>query len=319
MINTGFEPGQRNLTIHKGYLLLGQKLYDQAYKVFSDLLSHNPQDYEALVGLASVFQHKNKTDDSIKIALRAIEINPEYYHAYDILAEIYFINKNDYIKAEEFALKSLELEPFASSTYSLLAQIYFFQRQYDSCYYYANQALMLDPENYIAHMALGLYYYQIPDFEKAKEHYKACLAIAPNCSVVYGNYGNLNLTFAENKMGYELIREALRLNPSDRFLQESFREAFIRNNPFYAPLYWATNSRFDDVYLIYILLVSMITAAFLSQIPLIPDFIKALLIYTFLFTTFFMLFLVFYRFIIRFLVNIYYSWCIKTNRLAKII
>lgn len=309
----------RQNLIQQGYLLLNQKLYDHAVRIFSNILSQNPEDVEALVGLASSYQHQNKTEEAIKIAKTALEINPTYFYAYDILAEIYFINKNDYLKAEEFALKSLDIEPYSSYTYSLLSQIYYFQKRFDACYDYAIESLNIDPENYVAHMALGLYYYHIPDFDKAEEHYRACLAIAPNSSVVYGNYGLLNLAFAKNIMGYKLLKEAVRLNPEDSFLQESFREAYIRNHPVYAPLNWLSGGKFDDVYIIYAIIILMMLAAFLVRIHILPKFIEVMLLVIFLFCVILFLLLVFYRLITRSIINYYYSWAIKTGKLSKIV
>ncbi|MEW5818733.1 MAG: tetratricopeptide repeat protein [Cyanobacteriota bacterium] len=299
--------------------MLSQKQFDQAIQIFNDLLSDDPNDPEALVGLASAYQHKNKPDEAIKLAEKALESNPSYHYAYDVLSEIYFINKSNYLKAEEYALKSLQIDPFSSSTYSLLAQIYYFQKYFPQCHEYATKALNLDPLNYVAHMALGLYYCHVPDYEKAEEHYKACLSIAPESSVAYGNYGLLNLAFAQNKMGYNLLREAVRLNPDDRFLQESFREAYIRNNPFYAPLYWITKGVFDDVYIIYANVIFMFIVGFTAQLPFITGLLKVLLIIIFIFNLGSLLTMVIYRFIMRFFINRFYSWHIKKGALHKII
>jgi tetratricopeptide (TPR) repeat protein len=315
----GIQTIQRSSMINKGYLSLSHRLYDHAFNIFSDLLIDDPNDYDALVGLASVYQHTKKTEDAIKTAYRAVAVNPELHPAYDVLAEIFFINKDDYGKAEEFALKSLEIQPYDSSTYSLLAQIYYFQRRFDDCQNFAIQALMLDPENYVAHMALGLYYYSIPNFQKAEEHYKACLKIAPNSSMVYGNYALLNMSFARNRMGYKLLREALSLSPDDKFLQESFREAYIRNNPFYAPLYWVTDGKIDDVYIIYGLMILMLIAAFSHQIPFMPEIIKMALAIILLFSVGFLLTMVFYRLFLRFIINRLYNWSIKRGKLVDII
>lgn len=316
-IQTGFL--KKEELLQKGYMLLAQKQYDHAIKHFGQLLSMDPNDSRVLVGMASAYQHKKKPDEAIRYAQRALEIDPAYHYAYDVLAEIYFINKNDYVKAEEYALKSLELYPFDSTTYSLLAQIYYFQKYYPACYEYANNALSIDPLNYVAHMVLGLYYWHIPNYPEAEEHYKACLALAPNNPTVYGNYGLLSMAFSQNKMGYELLKEAVSLNPEDTFLQESFREAYIRNNIFYAPLYWLTGGRFDDVYIIYTNIVLLALLAFIIQLPIIPKVVDVILLGILILNLIMLFVMVIYRFVMRFAINRFYSWHIKIGALHKII
>lgn len=307
---------KRNL-VAKAYLLLNEKLYDHAIKIFQDLLSMDPNDPEVLTGLSAVYMRKDQTKKALELAYQALNKDPSFYYAYDILAEIYFINKKDAFKAEEYAHKSLELNPYDSSTYSLLSQIYYFQKKYEECYVYASQALQIDPENYVAHMALGLYYAHIPNYDKVEEHFKICLSIAPNSSIVYGHFGLLNLAFSKNEVGYKLLREALRLNPTDKFLQENFREAFIRNNPFYAPLYYLSSGLFDDVYIIYIALLGITILGFFAQYNHWPKIINFLIFLAIILGIVVMLFIVIYRFIMRFSVNTFYNWAIKKGVLVK--
>ena len=309
----------KEVIIKQGFLLIGQRQYDHAIKLFSDLLSSDPEDTEVLVGLACAYNYKKKIDQAIDLAERAIAINPTSYYAFDILAEIYFLNKNDYDKALEFANKSLEINPFSSSTFSLMAQIYYFKREYKLCFVMANSALEFDPNNYMAHMALGLYYYHMSDFNKAEEHYKACLALAPDCYAVYCNYGLLNMAFFNNEMGYKLLREAVKLNPEEKFLQETFREAYINNHIAYSPLSKLTKGYFNDVYLLYGNIVFMFVFAFISRIPNIPVLIRNILIILFLLNFVSLFALVIYRFIVGFIIDKYYSWAINNGKLSKII
>lgn len=305
--------------INEGYMLLNQRMYDNAIKHFLSVLSFEPKNVEALVGLASAYQYTNKIEAALKTAFIALEIDPEFYYTYIILSEIYFINKHDYFKAEEYALKSLEFNPFNSAAYSLLAQIYLFQKKYSDCYQQAHRSLELDPENYVAHMVIGLYYFHTSNFNKAEEHYKKSLEIAPNSSTVFCNYGLLNLAYAKNTIGYKLLREAVKLKPEDKYLQDALREAFIRNSVLYSPLSKLTNGKLDDVYILYSTILAVMIISFLYNIPIIPIIFKKILILLFLLNAFLVIIMVIYRLIMRSLINQFYSWAVKSGNLSKYI
>lgn len=305
--------------ITRAYLLLSQKKYDHAIRIFSNLLAQFPDDPEIMIGLASSYQYKGDTKQAIQTAEHVLQIDPSYAYAYTILAEIYFFNKNDYNTAEKFVFKSIEINPFESSSYSLLAQICYYNNKYEESYYYAHEALELDPLNYVAHMVLGLYYLHIPNFNKAEEHYKACLSLAPNNAAVYCNYGMLQLSFAQNEMGYRLLREAVKLNPQDPFLQETFREAFIRNNFFYSPLNKLTNGLVDDSYILYANILILVLLPYFFKVEILSDFIR-LIFFLFWILNVLILFTVLgYRFAIRIIINWYYSNAIDKGTLAAII
>lgn len=305
--------------IAKAYLLLSQKKYDYAIRILSDLLAQFPDDLEILIALASAFQYKGDTKKAIATAEHVLQLDPNYFHAYDILAEIYFFNKNDYNNAEKFVLKSLELNSFDSSSYSLLAQICYYNNKFEQCYYYAHEALSIDPLNYVAHMVLGLYYIHVPDFNKAEEHYKACLTLAPNNAAAYCNYGMLQLSFARNEMGYRLLREAVKLNPQDAFLQETFREAFIRNNILYSPLNKLTNGVIDDSYILYGNIIVLILLPYLLRFDFLSSLLRGIIVLIWILNAVMFFGLLIYRFIVRFLIDRYYSKAIKKGTLASII
>lgn len=305
--------------IAKAYLLLSQKKYDHAIRIFSNLVAQFPDDPEIIIGLASAYQYKGETKLAIQTTEHVLQLDPNYYYAYTILAEIYFFNKNDYNLAEKYILKSIEINPFESSSYSLLAQICYYNNFYEKSYYYAVEALELDPLNYVAHMVLGLYYVHVPNFEKAEEHYRACLSLAPNNAAVYCNYGMLQLSFAQNEMGYRLLREAVKLNPQEPFLQETFREAFIRNNFFYSPLNKVTNGLIDDSYILYTNIIILVLLPYFFKVEIISDFIRVGIFILWILNILILFSVLGYRFVIRFIINWYYSNAIVKGTLASII
>ncbi|GBG66942.1 hypothetical protein CBR_g74629 [Chara braunii] len=62
--------------VGKGHLLLAKGDLDQAYEVFKIALDGTPNNVPALLGQASVFFHKGKYFDSLKLYKSALEVNP---------------------------------------------------------------------------------------------------------------------------------------------------------------------------------------------------------------------------------------------------
>lgn len=310
-----------SIFIQRGYLLIQQRQYVKAIEHFENILSDYPDDNNLLIGLSLAYYHNNKTFKAISAALSALNINPENYEAYEILAWIYFTQKHDNEIAEEYALKALSLKPDNSSIYSLLAQIYYFQRNYNKCFFYAKESLKLNPENYSAYMILGLYYYEFQDLELSEQYFSKCLEIAPNSADVYCNYGLISLEFAQNKKGYELLREAVKLNPDVLFYQNSFKEGFIRNHLLYLPIS-IINFEVSFPYMLAFTITSWILCAIVSQLEdlqVLPTIIGKISVSFTIIFCFFLFILILYRFIIRLILTMIYQNAIKKGILHKII
>lgn len=310
-----------NIFLQRGYLLIQQKKYTRAIEHFINILSDFPDDDHILTALSIAYYHNNKTFKAINTSLTALSINPENHQAYETLAWIYFTSKNDNELALEHALKALNLKPDDASIHSLLAQIYYFQRNYNKCYSFAAKALELDPENHSAYMVLGLYYYEFQKLEQSEQYFSKCLEIAPNSADVFCNYGLISLEFAQNKKGYELLKEAVKLNPDVQFYQKSFKEGFIRNHFLYFPI---NVVNFDTTfpYMLAFTITSWILCAMISQLEdlqILPTVIGKITILFTIFFCFLLVLLMIYKIIIRLILLRIYQNAINKGRLHKII
>lgn len=305
----------------KGLLLIERGLYKHAIEYFTGLLANDPNNFSIYYYISLCHYHNGKPKEGLAAAFKAIELNPEYYHAYDIIAWTYFTHKKDFQNAEKFALEALNLNPNSADIYALLSHIYLFDNKYNLSFECATESLKQDPENYIAHLTLGIYHYSFNNFDKSQQHLLKCLQLAPNSSAGYLNYGLLSIEFAKTKQGYELLREAIKLNPEEKFYQKCFKKAFIVNHILYKPII-ITKLDYYFPYYLSIILFGFIFSGMISFIEFIRQtntFFGSLIAIILFLALNITILLVIYKFIISIILNIIYSYAIKNSTLHKII
>lgn len=232
-----------NKSIQQGYMLLENHQGKKALSHFKELACLFPNDSNVLVGLARAYWAVDKTNKAFKIANDALSANPNCLDSHVLLRDLHTYISRNYRKAEVHGLKAIELRPCDSYMYAFMSQLYYHKKMQQKCYDFANEALKLNPENDMAHMTLGLYYAKKMDYKKSKKHYYKSLELSPNDPITIANLGLLNLNLSKTKEGYQLIRDAIRINPVNKQLQSTFKEAFIQNHPDHKPILWLTNSK----------------------------------------------------------------------------
>jgi len=135
----------------------------------------------------------------------------------------YRMNKEDNILARKETEEAIALDPEYSPLYSMLAWTHlldlWFQSSESPLISLAQasknikKALVLDDEDYLAHLALAQLYWFRKEPDKAITTYERAIEINPNGADAYANLGQLfNLT-GKPKEGIKLIEKAIRLDP----------------------------------------------------------------------------------------------------------
>lgn len=132
--------------------------------------------YNISIGL---FSFKRDDCGAIKHAKRAIELNPAFRDAYNLLGMIH-LERNEHGKSLSPLLYSLALDPGYSDTYCLLGIAYDGQGQIDKAIKYCRQALRLKPFHPFAHNSLGVCYLKKGWYQKALSEFKRAVEILPH-------------------------------------------------------------------------------------------------------------------------------------------
>jgi eukaryotic-like serine/threonine-protein kinase len=156
--------------------------YDLALKEFQKVLSINPRDADALIGIARVYEETNRVAEAEAELKHAIALRPDFWDGYRALAEFYRRQN----------------------------------RVQDAIAQY-RRIIELTPDNAEAYNELGIEYMQLPDSQSAaaaEAAFQRSIQIAPN-HLGYMSLGWLYLQQGHYKDSIEPTRKALELNDRD--------------------------------------------------------------------------------------------------------
>ena len=141
---------QATSTFHKNLLkaiqLHTNKDYELANKLYNELLSIQPNNYDVLRHLGILFQDQGNYEMAYDFFLRSIEVNPKGFEALNNLGTIHAKNKN-YELAIKCFNRSLEINEKYIPTINNLASIYHKINYPRQALEFSSRALGIQPEN----------------------------------------------------------------------------------------------------------------------------------------------------------------------------
>jgi serine/threonine-protein kinase len=155
---------------------------DIALREFQNALDINPRNADALIGMASLYEHTGRIADAEANYKRAIALRPEYWDGYSALADFYDRQK----------------------------------RPQDSIAQY-RRIIELTPDNPEAYSDLGVVYMELNDSQSAaaaEAAFKKSLQLAPNYQA-FANLGWLYISQKRYAEGAAATQKALDLNDKD--------------------------------------------------------------------------------------------------------
>lgn len=226
--------------------------------------------------LSDIFAIQTEIAESIADEL-AIELTPEtratlvrppttnltaydyYLRGKDNLEKLFFDRQERYYKNAHFNFnQALELDPRLARAYSGLAVAYWLNTMYsfqlgapklDSVRIWCEKALAIDPNLPEAHSFLGNYYFVVQnDAARFVEEQLRAIEIDENYAGAYsalGTYYTLPMT-GEYEKGIDLIKHALRLNPSSPWTSRYYLDlisAYLNINAFEEAEYYGEKVR----------------------------------------------------------------------------
>jgi len=193
----------------------------EAVPAFREALATQPNNFEALLGLARAYADSGQTTEAEATYKRAISLQPAYWGGYSKLAGFYS-DTGKYAAAVEMFRKVTEMSPdnaraFANlgGTYQLLGD---FQKALDAY----RRSLALEPTN-LAYSNLGTTYFFLGQYKEASEAFESAVKLSPNYFQLWANLGDAYRwapgLAAKASEAYakaiELCRAELTRNPKD--------------------------------------------------------------------------------------------------------
>jgi Flp pilus assembly protein TadD len=160
------------------------------------------------------FYRQREIAKAIQSYMKVIELNPNYFEAYNNLGIIYQ-DIGDFEKASELYQKAIEINPRYEKAYNNLGILYLITNRYDEALSAFQNAIEINPYNIESNINLGTLYRRKNELEKSIEYYKKALNINPlHCETHY----NLGLV-------YEQLKDFdLAINHYQKFIQLSSKD-----------------------------------------------------------------------------------------------
>ncbi|MBN2474204.1 MAG: tetratricopeptide repeat protein [Pirellulales bacterium] len=191
-----------------------EPLKEEAIAVAVRLTKDFPNCPEPFRLLAGVHKELGNSTEADRWLRRCLELDPQDPAAIDALAQIAF-DKAEYQQAAALWRRVVELAPENAGGYSGLGQALVCSGEAEDAIAALGKYLELSPGSSHGHLLLGQQYLQLKDYQKAKSHYEAALAIQPNYFNAY--YG---LAMASARLGEKEASE----QAMEKFRQLKVRE-----------------------------------------------------------------------------------------------
>jgi adenylate cyclase len=164
---------------------------------------------------------------SEQLAKEAIEIEPDYYAPYIMLAFTSLIKRNLPL-AEKYAQKTLELNDSAPMAIITMGQVYLYKRQWEKAIAFGERALALDPNGAEVKNHLGYFLDMDGRFEEAISLYEKALRLNPYPpSFYYWRLAGAYCNVGRNDEAVDLCRKGITRNPRDVYLPFTLVAAYI--------------------------------------------------------------------------------------------
>lgn len=185
---------------------------EQARDRFLHLLSMQPNYLEAHIHLGIVYHELGKLEEAaeaFKLALQEAKYPDVYYNLSAVYKEMGIIDE-----ADSLVKSAIELDPNYGDALNLLGEIALAMGRVEEARKNFYQVLNIEPDHLEAHNNLGVIYYRESRLEEAlKEFFKAA-SIDPNNAEVHNNIGSLYLTQGAYSVARDAFKKALGLKPN---------------------------------------------------------------------------------------------------------
>jgi len=142
-----------------------------AIKIYRYLIHRNPSEATYWYSYAQTLKSSDKLDSAITVLQHAISLKPDYYDAYNRIAEYYGQYKMDYESSIKYLDRAYQMNPTNKETLENLGVIYGIKADYKKSLSYFEKAYLQDSLNPQLCTNIGKTYEMLGDKIKANSYY----------------------------------------------------------------------------------------------------------------------------------------------------
>lgn len=218
--------------MEKAHILYQQNRYQEAEKLFAELVGLEPSNATLLGMYSDVLRELDKHDLAEKTINNAIGLAPQddSLHYRKALVEIQL---DQYDAAEDCLERAININPEISGYFSAWALIKLERKRYDKALELADKALELDPEDLLGLNTRSSALLKLNKKEESSKTIEGALREDPNNAFTHSNYGWQLLEKGDHKKALEHFSEALKQDPNFTMAQAGMMQALKAKYFFY--------------------------------------------------------------------------------------
>ena len=205
--------------------------YRDAAAEYQRAVDLDPTNEDAYIGLALAFEHQGSVNKAEETYQRAISARPNSSVVYNSLGTFYY-RRNQYDKALAIFRKVADLAPEGYGAYANLGATYSNMGNYQEAIDPLKKSIAIRP-SYAAYVSLGTVYFGLNRFSDAAAVYEDAIKLNPRQYVTWGNLGDARKYLGEKEKAtsaYQkaaaLAEEELKVNPLDPDVLSSLASSY---------------------------------------------------------------------------------------------
>ncbi len=207
-------PDSPEVNVTLGELSVRTGKAGDAVAAYRRALAAQPNNFDAMLGLARAYDASGdgrRSEDTYK---RAIELQPAYFGGYSKLAGFYYTHGRWTPAAEAFR-KVTELSPDSARAFANLGACYFALGQFERALLVFQKSLALEPTD-LAYSNIGTAQYYLGRYPDSAAAFEKALALSPSHYLTWGNLGDaLRLIPARQAKAAEAYEKGIALARSE--------------------------------------------------------------------------------------------------------
>ena len=168
-------------------------------------------------------------DQAIECFNKAVELNPNFYNALSNLGSLYNRIAN-YDKAVECLNKSIEINPNYDKSWNNLGSVYSKMRNYEKAIECFDKAIAINPNDFVAYYNLASAYYELGNNEKAIEYYTKATELNAKDARTWFMMGYVYYNLGEYSNALECFDRLVELRPNNAKYQQMRQDALEKMN-----------------------------------------------------------------------------------------
>jgi eukaryotic-like serine/threonine-protein kinase len=194
--------------------------YPEAATEFQSAIDLEPGNEDAVLGLASAYEHEGKVTEAERAYQQAIQAHPNSRFSYNNFGTFY-LRRNEYEKALQIYAKVIQIAPEWYGTYVNVGSIYCEMGQYEKAIDPLKKSIAIRP-TYAGYVNLGTAYFGLNRYSDAAGAFEEATKLDPQQYVTWGNLGDSRYyggkrdqAMAPYHKAVDLALEELKVNPRD--------------------------------------------------------------------------------------------------------